>query len=94
MRQREGLIARVRQIRVAAAAGDQRSPDPARTAGRPTTDELEERIAHLEEQVRGLQDSVHRENVRYSGQLSELAARLDPAVLAVALEKDARERGL
>jgi hypothetical protein len=94
MRQREGLIARVRQIRVAAAAGEQRAPDPAQAAAGLSTHELEERIAHLEQQVRGLQDSVHRENVRYSGQLADLAARLEPGALAVALERDARERGL
>ncbi|MEA2198685.1 MAG: hypothetical protein QOJ25_2736, partial [Solirubrobacteraceae bacterium] len=55
---------------------------------------LELRITHLEHQVRGLQDSVHRENVRHAGQLAEVAARLEPGALAVALEKDARERGL
>jgi hypothetical protein len=92
MRQREGLLARVKQIRVAVAAGDHGvSDDPGVDS---TLHDLELRVTHLEQQLRGLQDSVHRENVRYSAQLAELLARLDPAALAVALEKDARERGL
>jgi ABC-type phosphate transport system auxiliary subunit len=95
MRQREGLIARVRQIRLAAAAGDQRAVvDPTDPRAAATLEELEQRIAHLEQQLRGLQDSVHRENVRHTGQLADLSARMEPAALAVALERDARERGL
>ncbi|MDQ6776639.1 MAG: hypothetical protein M3071_10590 [Actinomycetota bacterium] len=92
MRQREGLIARVRQIRIA-AAGDHRV-DAADLGAAVTLEELEQRISHLEQQLRGLQDSVHRENVRHTGQLADLAARLEPGALAVALDKDARERGL
>jgi len=92
MRQREGLIARVKQIRVAGAASDLRlSGEPQAPA---TVADLELRIAHLEEQLRGLQDSVHRESVRYDGRITDLEARMDPAALAVALSKDARERGL
>jgi ABC-type phosphate transport system auxiliary subunit len=60
----------------------------------PTVQELQQRMAHLEEQLRGLQDSVHRETVRQTGRISELEARMEPAALAVALNKDARERGL
>jgi hypothetical protein len=37
---------------------------------------------------------VHRENVRHTSQIADLAARMEPAALAVALDKDARERGL
>jgi hypothetical protein len=94
MRQREGLIARVRQIRVAAAASDVPAPSAAAPPGPPTLDELETRMAHLEEQLRGFQDSVHRENVRQEGRIADLEARLEPAALAVALSRDARERGL
>ena len=92
MRQREGLIARVRQIRVAAAADDGRSP--AQPEAPQTLHDLELRIGHLEEQLRGLQDSVHRESVRYDGRIAELEARTEPGALAVALSRDARERGL
>ena len=94
MRQREGLIARVRQIRVAGAAGDHGGVEPAEPGVATSFEDLEQRVVHLEQQLRGLQDSVHRENVRHTGQLADLAARLEPAALAVALEKDARERGL
>jgi hypothetical protein len=92
MRQREGLIARVKQIRVAAAADDGRSP--AQPDVPSTLPELELRIIHLEEQLRGLQDSVHRDNVRYDSRLADLETRTEPAALAVALSRDARERGL
>lgn len=90
IRQREGLVAKVRQIRVAGTTGDDHSPESEAV----TLHNLEQRIAHLEQQLRGLQDSVHRENVRHTVQIADLAARMEPAALAVALEKDARERGL
>ena len=95
MRQREGLIARVRQIRIAGAASD-REPtiDPAEPGSDTALRELDLRVTHLEQQLRGLQDSVHRENVRHTTMLAELAARMEPSALAVALDKDARERGL
>jgi hypothetical protein len=92
MRQREGLIARVRQIRVATAADDGRSV--AEPEAPSTLHDLELRIVHVEDQLRGLQDSVHRENVRYDARLADLEARTEPAALAVALSRDARERGL
>jgi hypothetical protein len=55
---------------------------------------LEKRIAHLEELVSGLQDSVHREFQRDGRRISDLEARTDPAAIASALSRDARERGL
>ncbi|HWF23995.1 MAG TPA: hypothetical protein VG275_01005 [Solirubrobacteraceae bacterium] len=94
MRQREGLIARVKQIRTAAVAGASPAGDHDDLARATNLHDLELRITHLEHQVRGLQDSVHRENVRYAGQIADLSARLEPAALAVALQKNARERGL
>ena len=57
-------------------------------------DALEARITHLEQLVQGLQDSVHRESTRLSGRVGELQARVQPAALASAMSKDARERGL
>lgn len=95
MRQREGLIAKVKQIRIVGATSD-REPvaDPAEHGSSSTLPDLELRVAHLEQQLRGLQDSVHRENVRHAGILADLAARMEPTALAVALDKNARERGL
>jgi hypothetical protein len=57
-------------------------------------DALQARIEDLEHMVQGLQDSVYREAQRQERRMTELEARLDPATLAIALSKDARERGL
>ncbi|HZO79505.1 MAG TPA: hypothetical protein VFB39_15810 [Solirubrobacteraceae bacterium] len=55
---------------------------------------LESTITQLEQLVQGLQDSVHRESTRLSERVGELEARVQPAALARAMSKDARERGL
>jgi len=55
---------------------------------------LEARITQLEQLVQGLQDSVHRESTRLNARIGELEARVQPAALARAVSKDARERGL
>ncbi len=94
IREREGLITRVRQIRRAATGDD---PPPSLDPSNPELNEvnaLEARVAHLEGLLQGLQDSVHRESLRQSKRIAELEARVDPAALAVALSKDARDRGL
>lgn len=94
MSDREGLIARIRQIRRASAGPDEHSsPSP---PGTPPDQlrALEARIAHLEQLVQGLQDSVHRETTRLSKRTGELEARIQPAALATALSRDARQRGL
>jgi uncharacterized coiled-coil protein SlyX len=93
---RERLVNRVRQIRGAAGAsspeppqsdGD-RGPDPTRAST------LEARIAHLEQLLEGLQDSVHRESRRQDKRITELEAQVQPAALGEALSRDARDRGL
>jgi predicted nucleic acid-binding Zn-ribbon protein len=101
MRDSEGLIARIRQIRRARAEAD---APPAVSSEEHGQDELhalgerlgrlEERIAHMEALVQGLQDSVHRESTRQSRRIAELEAQIDPATLRQALSRDARERGL
>lgn len=55
---------------------------------------LEARVVQLEAMVQGLQDSVHRESTRQSREIADLEARLEPSVLAVALSRDARQRGI
>ena len=93
-REREGLIARIRQIRRAAAAPGQPTR---RGSGSPEQDAipaLEARITHLEQLLQGLQDSVHREATRQSKRIAELEARIEPTALTQALSKDARQRGL
>ena len=92
--EREGLITRIRQIRRTAASTDA-------TRRRPTVgpdDErvrvLEARVAHLEQLVEGLQDSVHRESKRQRDLIAELHAQTQPGAIGAALAKDARNRGL
>jgi hypothetical protein len=94
MPEREGLIARVRQMRRAAEVRDGASTAEPSRPDLGAVEALEARIAHLEEQLEGLQDSVHRESQRQSKRIAELEARTDPAALAVALSTQARERGL
>jgi hypothetical protein len=94
MSEREGLIARIRQIRrtTDASTAPGRKVRPTDTEAGPA--DLLTRVEHLEQLVEALQDSVHRESERQSKLISDLEARLQPAALTVALSKDARERGL
>jgi hypothetical protein len=92
-----GLLARIRRMRLSARAWDEVAT-PARggvtgaSAGK--QGDWEARIAHLEQLVQGLQDSVYREGQRQEKRITELEKRLEPASLAAALSKDARDRGL
>jgi hypothetical protein len=94
VRERERLIARIRQIRrvssTADDATDRRIVDPERDQLRL----LEARVEHLETLVQGLQDSVHRESSRHARRIAELEARTQPEALGRALSDDARARGL
>ena len=94
MREREGLIARIRHIRRASAEMDQQALLSTSGRGSDELQALEARIAHLEQVVQGLQDSVHRESTRLTKRIGELEARTHPAALGKALSEDARERGL
>jgi hypothetical protein len=90
---RERLVKRLRQIgrngaSTNAQASDSRDPDRAQLVV------LEERVAHLEKLLEGLQDSVHRESERQGRRIAELETRIQPAALGEAMSKDARERGL
>jgi hypothetical protein len=90
MRDRERLIARIRQIRRARDGGTTSpTPSEADRMGR-----LEARVEHLESLVQGLQDSVHRESSRHARMIAELETRLQPAALSKALSEDARARGI
>jgi uncharacterized coiled-coil protein SlyX len=94
MREREGLIARIRQIRRLSAVADEHVRPPTSAPRQDELRALEARIAHLEQVVQGLQDSVHRESKRLSRRIAELEARIQPAALGRALSEDARQRGL
>jgi hypothetical protein len=93
VREREGLIARIRQIRrVPAAAERGDSSDLDQVPDRPQ--HLEARVAHLERLVEGLQDSVHREAARQTKLIAELQGQVEPGAMGAALAEDARNRGL
>jgi hypothetical protein len=94
VREREGLIARIRQIRRASANADEQAMPSMSGPGKDELRALEARIAHLEQVVQGLQDSVHRESTRLSNRIGELQARTEPAALGRAMSADARRRGL
>ena len=90
---REGLIARIRQVRRLATARDR----PKSHAGDSQPERLralEARVAHLEQLVEGLQDSVHRESERHGKLIAELQAQIQPGAMGAALAKDVRNRGL
>ena len=94
MRDRERLIARIRQLRHGFTDADVRERVATSDSGQDELRALEARVAHLEQLVEGLQDSVHRESTRLGKRVVELEARVQPAALGRALSEDARERGL
>jgi uncharacterized coiled-coil protein SlyX len=94
VRERERLIARIRQIRRVAKPLDQPAKPSTVDPEQRQMHALETRVAHLESLVQGLQDSVHRESSRQAKRLTDLEGRLQPEALTKALSDDARERGL
>ena len=106
MGDREGLIARIRQTRRAAATVDRKARPTTASAdhvraletriehGEQLMQALEARVEHGERLVQALQDSVHRESSRHAKQIAALEAQIQPAALGKALSDDARARGL
>lgn len=94
VRDRERLIARIRQVRRASSQSDDAPKPPTADPGSDQLHALEARIAHLESLVQGLQDSVHRESSRQAKRIAELESRIQPGALSKALSDDARARGL
>jgi hypothetical protein len=90
---REGLVARIRQVRRHVTPRDR----PVSQAGDSQAERLlalETRMAHLERLVEGLQDSVHRESERNAKLIAELQNQIQPGVMGAALAEDARTRGI
>ncbi len=81
------------QLRRRASAAQLADSDPRLDAPQ-TIETLEARVAHLERQLEGLQDAMHREGTRQHRRITELEARTEPSALAIALNKDERDRGL
>ena len=94
MSERERLIGRIRQIGRGFKTADEAARPPVADSEQDQVRALEVRVAHLEALVQGLQDSVHRESLRYAKRIGELEARTEPATLGKALSEDARARGL
>jgi uncharacterized protein YlxW (UPF0749 family) len=95
-RQPGGMMDRVRQMY---RGGPREEPESLPSSGRadePSDEvaDLRTRLAHLEQLVQGLQDSVHRASLRQDERMSAIEKRLDPVTMAAALSKDARDRGL
>jgi cell division protein FtsB len=55
---------------------------------------LSARVAHLEAEIEGLQDAVHRQVRLHDQRIAELQKRTEPGEIARELSRDARERGL
>jgi len=55
---------------------------------------LEARVEHLDAELEGFQDSVHRQSVREHSQIAELTRRTEPHEMARALREDARRHGV
>lgn len=91
----ERLVARIKNIRQALPTPDvvtRLRPTPAADPAPASLEDLQKRVAHLEQLVQGLQDSVYRETQRQDRRLAEFEARLDPGALAAALDQAARDR--
>ena len=93
IRERDGLIARIRQIR-RAAAPPERPTGVADDTYAERLQALEARVAHVEQLLEGLQDSVHRESDRHAKLIAELQAQVQPPTMGAALAADTRSRGL
>ena len=94
MRERERLIARIRQARRVSEPADEAAHPPPVEAEQDQLRALEARLEHLEALLQGLQDSVDRESLRQAKRITELEARIRPGALGKALSDDARARGL
>ncbi len=90
---RDGLIARIRQVRRPTTVRDQPKSDDELPPDERLRS-LEARMGHMERLVEGLQDSVHRESERHAKLIAELQTQVEPAVMNAALADHARSRGL
>ncbi|HEY1711548.1 MAG TPA: hypothetical protein VGG07_01530 [Solirubrobacteraceae bacterium] len=92
-----GIMARIRQVKHALTGSEttlRASSGDGQELSAGQVGDLRARLAHLEQLVQGLQDSVHRASERHDRRMSDIERRLDPAALAAALNQDERDRGL
>ena len=91
---REGPLSRISRLRRRPSPADQPKPRPTTEVSEAQLHALEQRMAHLERLVEGLQDSVHRESERHAKLIADLQAEVRPEAMRSALAEDARDRGL
>jgi uncharacterized coiled-coil protein SlyX len=91
---RESLLSRIRQVRRATTPPVEQPAEGQRDPQSDRLQALEARVAHIEQLLEGLQDSVHRESERQAELIASLQAKVDPAAMGAALAEDARKRGL
>jgi len=72
----------------------ERPSDPDRVDNDQRIRALERRVEELESLLEGLQDSVHRETARQGREIEALEAKTQAPVVARALDRYSRERGL
>jgi hypothetical protein len=77
---------------LAAVPGGLTAQGEPKADGHPT--DVERRLNHLESELEGLQDAVHRNCVRHDTQIQALLKTTQPEAVARALNDDARRRGL
>lgn len=92
--ERERLLRRIRQIRRTTADREQHEAAAVEPSEEDAIRVLQERVAHLERLLEGLQDSVDREFRRHDEQITTLRNEIDPTALGAALAEHARNRGL
>ncbi|HET9102068.1 MAG TPA: hypothetical protein VFN55_01840 [Solirubrobacteraceae bacterium] len=92
-RRSDRLVGRLRQLRGTGPTPDVTSALRSR-ADEVRSAELQARVAHLEQLVQGLQDSVYRESRRQEKRIADLEAQVEPVTMAAALSEEARRRGL
>ena len=92
-RRSDRLVGRLRELRGTGSTPDVTSALRTR-ADEVRSAELNARVAHLEQLVQGLQDSVYRESRRQEKRIADLEAQIEPDALAAALSEQARRRGL
>jgi uncharacterized protein YlxW (UPF0749 family) len=86
------VLDRVVALRRATGTGADRGSEP--PAPTEIVQRLQQRVEHLEHQLQGLQDSIHRESRRRDEEMKALQRKLQPGEMARSLSDDARRRGL
>jgi hypothetical protein len=85
----------IERVRRRWGSGERRSERPGLDIGwERRLETLEARTEHLEMELEGLQDAVHRRAVREDESIGDLRRRMEPDQIARDLGRNARTRGL